>query len=263
MDFVRRYRLAIFFLLSIIGAASMLGFLFGPARFSHPACVALGIISIFSLGLRDVLMGSSKERARSQAIEAVANQLGYSYKERASANLLGWSESFELTRNALKASKEIDPTSALGRIAAIGAPKSVNIVTAEFDSIAIALFDYEFSENDATYRKCVAAIASEQLAIPFFALIPASIVNKFARTKSIHGNHRLVTDSADLPAHGWGEIASQLDGDMKLEVGDGHMLLYRTSNRSIEPTEIELRMQEAQFVFASVCQQFAPSEALV
>lgn len=263
MDFVRKYQLAIFVVLSIIGAASMLGFLFGPVRFSFPVCLVLGLISIFSLGLRDVLLGSSKERARSESIEAVAKQLGYSYQDKASADFLGWSESFELTRHAVRVSKGIDPTTAFGKIAAIGVPKSVNIVKAEFDSFVVVLFDYEFSENDATYRKCVAAIASEQLGIPRFAMFPASIVTKLANKHSIFGQHRLVTENADLSSDSWEAIASWLDSDMNLEAGDGYMLLYRTSHRSIEPNEIETCMQEAQFVFALLCKQFEPSDSLV
>lgn len=253
MERLRKHSTAVWMVLTLIGGASMALAFFLITYFDPPKNPLIFfmvpmVICLFALGLRDALSTKNRLSKATDSCRDIATELGLDFAENGPANLLGWPVAFELTNRVAAFDEAVDPSSLLGKLVAAGKPKNMNIFSRSTDTLTVALFEHHFSDNDEYCRKTVAAIKSQRLALPYFALFPAGWSKK-----CLYDKHRLITSDPELKSPKMEAIASKLYADRKLEVGKGFMLLYSANNHPIDPLEVELRIHEALELYEVVC----------
>lgn len=199
-------------------------------------------------------------------VSQVADELGFLYQETASFNVLGWPDSFELTKRAHAGEQVIDghlgKNSMIGRFASMAIPKSRNVMTCVLDSAKVALFDFEYTKNDIECSKAVAAVASPKLDHPYFRLIPANtwdhLADRFRTFKVLVGKHKVIGEPNLIPS-AVTAIALELNSRATLEVGDSFLLMYNKGDRSLEQCDISELVSEVRRVYTSVCDNVTSS----
>lgn len=257
MGFLKKHPIVVWVVLTVVGGASLaFGFL---AMMSDPTpnpfvyfTIPVGICMV-TLTFRDALSCKRRDELARLRFESFADRLGLEFQYEGPANVLGWPSSFELTRLATELEDNIDRNTVLGKIGAIGVPTSANIYSRKTETHNVVLFDYQFYKNDYRCRKGVAAIASEQLLVPYIALFPATFW-ALKKQRVFHKHRVLGYDGGETDFEA---IAMKLKKDMILEVGEGFMLLYYREGRAINPEKIELRITEAEEIYEIVCQHIS------
>ena len=244
----------VWLLLTLCGAAALLLAIWYGLQSSW-LFMLLALISITLLGIRDIMSHSDGRRQRCEQLCQRAEELGFTFRETAEFNPLGWDASFELTREAFQWRTVEEELSLLSRYVRLAAPKSRHLLLKSEKAVEIALFDYEFSQNDAIYCQATAALAASELPQAYCAWHPANTWHKLAdgwrNTSAIHASHRLVTEASIAESEA-AAVADCLDADATLEVGQGYLLLYRKDCRPLQPAELEIRLAELMRVYELV-----------
>jgi hypothetical protein len=238
-----------------IGGALLLVVAVGFAITGSMLFIVFAVLSITFLGVRELLSQSARQRKITVEVSQIAHQLGLEYQESASFNVLGWPDSFELTKRACALSRAIDPNSMLGKFASPAIPKARNVITHSVGAANVALFDYEYLENEITYKQAVAAIASPELDTAYFGLFPTDffnhLVDRFRAIPTVLGQHRLAFDQNSRSTT-LATIEQFLEANTTLEVGDGFLLLYRNDKRPLQSCDVRVMMDEALNIYSEV-----------
>jgi hypothetical protein len=179
--------------------------------------LGLALTSMIVLTLRDVHAASRTIRLRQEALRQVASDLEFSYRESIPRTALGWPESFFLLR---------DRTGGL-------LSQCSNVMQRSFAEAAVAILDYECDTagSELTTRQTVFSLWSDRLAIPHFALIPASsrdrLLARFRDNAVLSNGYRAISGDADRPERIDHQLFAHLGSGTCLEAGEGVLLLYR------------------------------------
>lgn len=241
--------------LTLAGVAAMLAAFWCVVN-KNMMFIACGIFSIVILGVRDTLKYKNRQKTRTAQLADRATELGFEFQETAPYNVLGWSRTFQLTKRGFAFEPVENESSLLGRIAALAVPRARNVFQRGWEEAQLAVFDYQFSDNDVTYNQAAAAIQSPRLDQPYFALLPATgwqrVSEKFRAEPALYGRHQLVT-SADISPEAITNLVNQLAADATLEVGEGYLLLYRQNRRPLDADMLEQKIAEALQIYAAIC----------
>ncbi len=242
-------------ILTVVGAAALLGaFYFGIS--GALGFFLLAMVSIAVLGLRDVLSALHLKKERQEAMRQAADRLGWQFRETANFNVLGWPESFQLTREGMKTQKAVKEALSPGWQSVL-LPKSINVLEQTLDDATFAIFDYHCDNphvEDATYTQTIFAARSASLNFPYLALLPVTwrdkLVASFRETAIVDDRYRLFCeDAGDVGVSE--ELTALLDGKICLEVGEGFLLLYR-KDKLVDPRDVDSFLQGGLEVYKQI-----------
>jgi hypothetical protein len=219
-------------------AAAMAAFTVG-LRDGGAGFLGFALVSIVVLGLRDLLYASHQGSLRHAAMQQAANRLGFSFRQTAPGNVLGWPPSIRLTHEAMKLEQALKKSPFCSSVLV---PTSRNVIEGTIDNATVAIFDYQCdgsNRSEITIRQTVFAARSADLPTPQFSLVPASSLDRvFRGSGTLQDRRRLISDGTvqfrDLDER----LLAYLDRQMTLEAGGGCMLLYRR-DRLVAPEEID------------------------
>jgi hypothetical protein len=100
--------------LTALGEVALMGAIMFGFRSNIFGAGGCALVSIVALGARDVVTAEFRRYARREQLRHLADRLGFSFRPRAALNVLGWTESFRLTRDALKRSADFHNAKSLG-----------------------------------------------------------------------------------------------------------------------------------------------------
>jgi hypothetical protein len=231
-------------------AAFVLGF-----RDSALGCFGFAVLSLLILTLRDVTEASQSQSARQKALQEAARRLALSFRPTAPFNVLGWPESFRLTRDAIQTQQAIQRARSLKWVSALQ-PTSTNVMEGAERDATIAVFDHECDRsrhNDTTTRQTVFAVRSPRLSSPHFALMPASwwrrILRRFTESPALEHGYCVITENEQSLGPIDERLFSLLDGKTCLEAGEGFLLLY-CRNRLVAPQDIDEFLASGRQIYA-------------
>lgn len=220
-------------------AAFAFGFRNGGAGF-----LGFAIVAMIVLGLRSAFEASHKDKARRGAMRQAATRLGFSFRETAPVNVLGWSESFHLTRDGVVAHEAVEKMFSPNLASAL-LPKARNVMQRSLADATVAIFDYacdRSKRDEVTTRQTVLAVRSPTLEFPHFALIPSNwwdrLVDGFRGNAALQDGYRVISEDADALGRLDERLLTSLDGRTCLEAGEGFMLLYRR-DALVAPQDID------------------------
>jgi hypothetical protein len=206
--------------------------------------LGLGMVSIVALTVRDIIERSHMKKARQEGMRQAATRLGFAFRETAPWNVLGWSESFHLTRHGMETQQAVDK-SLSPALASVLTPKASNVLERSIKDAAVAVFDYvcdRSKSDDVTTQQTVFAVHSPTLEFPHYALVPAGwwdrLVGQFGRNIALRGPYRLISKETDAFGSIDERLFALLDGRRCLEAGEGFLLLYRR-DRLLAPQDLD------------------------
>jgi hypothetical protein len=243
---------------TLLGAgALMAAFAFGLDN-GGLAFICFGIASIIILALRDILEGSHKEKNRREAMRQAAARLGFSFRQTAPFNVLGWPESFLLTRDGMKLSQEGEKMWS-STLASWITPRATNVMDRSTEDAAVAVFDYDGwrrdKQADATIGDTVFAVRSPKLDFPHFALVPSDwwdrLVDQFRGNVALEDRYRVISENPGAAERFDERLFPLLDGERCLEAGKGFLLLYRR-DRLVAPQDIDELVRTGMEVYSAL-----------
>ena len=219
--------------------------------------LGFALVSIFVLGLRDLVYRSHHRSLRQDAMREAAGRLGFSFRKTAHCNVLGWPDSMRLTFETIKLQRALEK--ALPSCSALLVPTSQNVMEGTVDEATVAIFDYQCdgsSRSEITIRQTVFAARSTELPTSQFSLVPAGswqrLVDRFRGSVALQDRRRLISDGTvqfrDLDQR----LFASLDWPMTLEAGGGCMLLYQR-DRLVAPDEIDDFLAIGMQIYAIAC----------
>jgi hypothetical protein len=216
-------------------AAFTLGLRHGGVGF-----LGFGMVSLASLTLRDINETSHRKKARREHMRQAATRLDFSFRETATFNVLGWSESFHLTRDGVTTRQAVNklPSPAL---ASVLLPTAENMVERSMDEMTVAVFDYTCDRSrshDVTTRQTVFAVRSPRLAFPHFALVPSGWCDRLRGNVVLQARYWAISEGRGIPEELDERLFPLLDRRTCLEAGEGFLLLYRR-NRVVVPEKVD------------------------
>lgn len=242
---MNRYEMA-WWSLTIAGVAAML--LTGIALFGGGSGFMLwGFVTIVTLGVRDLVCRASKLDERQEAMRKLASDLEFTFRESAPVNVLGWSDTFELTRHVTKISDQLKESD-LAKWMPWFVPKSRNVMERFIEDIQMVVFDCPIPKNDVETWHTVIALKSPDLEMPHLAVHTKSIWDnvaaKLQQHVSVHENFRVNAESPQAFEVVSDQLVEWLGDQWSLEVGEGFLLLYRR-DKTATPMEIDEMIRRA------------------
>jgi hypothetical protein len=238
-------------------AAAMAAFTVG-LRDSGAGFLGFALVSIVVLGLRDLLYASQHRSLRQDWMRQAAGRLGFSFRQTAPGNVLGWPQSIRLTCEAMKLQQVLEQ-SPFPFCSSVLVPTSRNVMEGTVDNATVAIFDYQCdgsNRSEITIRQTVFAARSTDLPTSRFSLVPASswdrLVDRFGASGAIQHRYRLISDGSVQFRDFDERLFACLDGQMTLEAGGGCMLLYRR-DRLVAPEELDAFLATGLQIYTLVC----------
>jgi hypothetical protein len=238
--------------LTALGGVSLMGAITLGFRNYILGAGGCALLSIVVLGARDVCTSEFRRYARREQLRLLADRLGFSFRPRAALNVLGWSEAFRLTHDALEKSTALDKAKSHGiaseKLVSLVMPKSTNVMETAVKANRVAIFDceYDVPRKDETWNQTVLAIKSAELDFPHLAIHPLTFWSRFV------GRYLDVVKSHSSLPEGYGFIGGSehaleafaadlhcvIADQISIEMGEGFMLAYKW-NKLVEPDDIE------------------------
>ncbi len=198
----------------------------------------------FFLSVRDRIEAGSRLGDRENALQAVAQQLGFSFAggRAENFNVLGWSESFLLTQSAVQ-SRGILGQAGFGKCLLNLCYHASNVMRRQAADQTIAVFDSyrpSCAHEDESIRQTVFALQSPQLEFPHFALKPSHggerVSARFSSKLKLKAGYRCYGDSPPEIEGLLRSFSDLLSAEYVLEARDGCLLLYRDERANRERT---------------------------
>jgi hypothetical protein len=225
------------------GGALMAAFAFGFGS-SAIGFGGFALVSMILLAVRDIFAASHKRKTRQEAMRQVATRLGCAFRETAPVNVLGWSESFHLTRDGVVTHEAVEKILS-PKVASVLLPKATNVMERSLADATVTIFDYACDRSkreEVTTRQTVLAVRSPTLEFPHLALIPSNwwsrLVDGFRGNVALPDGYRVITEDAGALERLDERLHTLLDGRTCLEAGEGFMLLYRR-DALVAPQDID------------------------
>ena len=185
---------------TLLGAAAVMAAFTVGLRGGGAGFLGFALVSIFVLGLRDLLCALHLQSLRHDAMRQAAGRLGFSFRTTAPCNVLGWPHSIRLTCEAMTLQHPLEK-SPFPSCSSLLLSTSRNVMEGTVDEATVAIFDYECDSSrssDTTVRQTVFAVRSKNLPTPQFSLVAASswdrLVDRFRGSGAIHHRRRLISD---------------------------------------------------------------------
>ena len=227
---------------TLLAVGAMLAAFALGLRNSVAGFLGLGLASILVLTLRDVHGDVRINRSRQLALQQVASEIEYSFRESVPCSALDWPESFLLSQDHTRGLRS----------------QCRNVMERSIADAAVAILDYEYDKagSEATARLTVFSLRSAKLSFRHFALVPASLWDRLlaslGRNVVLSNGYRMITDDADVSARFDPKLFTHLAGGTCLEAGEGVLLLYRRGSCAA-PHEIGDLITNGLQIFAMLC----------
>lgn len=227
-------REARYWALTMLGGAAFMATIWCMFN-NSPGFIWSGLCTMGLLGARewDKMQGLKEQRTATMQDEA--ERMGFSFRETAPLNVLGWSEAFALTRDDLKLTKTLGES-----FGSLLRPRATNVMEKTVGDTTIAVFDYApVSDSDSRPRYVVFGARSPRLQHGYSAISTATgwqrISDGFRSEQSVHDGFHHGGAANALP-----RVTDLLDDETSLECGDGCLLVYRAAAdpRQVDPEEI-------------------------
>ena len=135
-------------------------------------------------------------------------------------------------------------------------PKFRNLLQRSVDDMTISVCDYEFSQGSEgpDVQQTVFVLEADDVQCKHVALCPATAWDKVASMVSssvqIQRGYRL-TSEGESPLQLTDDLVELLDGTTCIEVGEGHLLIYRRGHL-VSPPLIEFFVKEGTVAYGVI-----------
>lgn len=260
----------IWLILTLLGTAAFAGFMILPLfgiNFGMFGFMGFGVACLLVLGFRDVLEVSQRANTRSNEMRQAADRISLSFRKTSPCNVLGWSESFELTRDQFRKVDGLKTAESEGyvskKLSSWVMPDSKNVMEGSVAGARLAIFDFQCDNprggEDAVWTQTVMALQSARLNFPHFALLPATFWSRLAawfRTISVPDlqlpdGYRLITGDTSAPDRLIPGLKDWLDGKVSIEAGEEFLLVYRR-DKLVDPFEVEQLLESGLHIYEAL-----------
>jgi hypothetical protein len=206
------------------------------------------------LGYRDTREVFQKVDTRSKEMQQAADRMQFSFRDRSPCNVLGWSQSFQLSRDEFRKVDGLKTAQSKGYISgklySWIMPESRNIIEGSVADAQVAIFDFQCDvpggHEDEKWTQTVMAVKAPRLNFPHFALLPATFWSKVSgrfRTTAVSrlplpDGYRLITEDTAAANALIPRLTDWLDGETSIEAGEEFLLVYRR-DKLVEPAKVD------------------------
>jgi hypothetical protein len=243
--------------LTALGGVAVMGAIMLGFRGNIFGAGGCALLSIVALGARDVLAAEFRRYTRRELLRHLADRSGFSFRPQTTLNVLGWTEPFRQTRDALKTSNALREAQSHGfaseKLASLVSQKITNMMETAVKGDRVAIFDFEYDvpggAEDETWNQTVLAMKCAELDFPHFAIHPVTFWSKLvSRFLAVVKSHPSLPKGYGFVGEGERvleavapRLHSLLADQVSIEAGESFMLVYKL-NKLVEPDDLEAFM---------------------